>query len=197
MVPQKPKTMSAKESILNRIKGAGLASVQLPELDIKKTDEENLLPMFIESLKTAGAEVFLLPEGADTLVYMIENYPDAIRFDSVENWQKYGPACSLSVLNLIKSVLITGILGVAENGAIWVNNTCFPHRIIPFITQHLILKVNVMDLVPTMHEAYQHISFDNVSYGFFIAGPSKTADIEQSLVIGAHGPKALTVIIEN
>jgi L-lactate dehydrogenase complex protein LldG len=35
------------------------------------------------------------------------------------------------------------------------------------------------------------------SYGFatFIAGPSKTADIEQSLVLGAHGPKSLTVFL--
>ncbi|HXB07491.1 MAG TPA: LUD domain-containing protein, partial [Puia sp.] len=34
-------------------------------------------------------------------------------------------------------------------------------------------------------------------YGFatFIAGPSKTADIEQSLVLGAHGPRSLTVFL--
>jgi L-lactate dehydrogenase complex protein LldG len=34
-------------------------------------------------------------------------------------------------------------------------------------------------------------------YGFatFIAGPSKTADIEQSLVLGAHGPMSLTVFL--
>jgi L-lactate utilization protein LutC len=34
-------------------------------------------------------------------------------------------------------------------------------------------------------------------YGFatFIAGPSKTADIEQSLVLGAHGPRSMTVFL--
>jgi L-lactate dehydrogenase complex protein LldG len=41
------------------------------------------------------------------------------------------------------------------------------------------------------------IFIGNATYGFgaFIAGPSKTADIEQSLVLGAHGPKTMTVFL--
>lgn len=189
--------MSSREAILNLIKGEGFAFVQLPEPKIERAGEESYLSLFTESLKNAGAEFILLPKGSAAFDFVIENYPDAITFDSADNWEKYGQECPLSELNHLESVLITGKLAVAENGAIWVDNTCFPHRIIPFIIQHLILKVNGKDLIPTMHKAYQQIGFEKVSYGVFIAGPSKTADIEQSLVIGAHGPKALTVIIEN
>ena len=95
----------------------------------------------------------------------------------------------------LEFALFRGEFAVAENGAIWVTDRNLRQRTAYFITQHLAIVVEADQIVNNMHEAYQRLAFlDNV-FGCFISGPSKTADIEQSLVIGAHGARSLTVLI--
>lgn len=55
---------------------------------------------------------------------------------------------------------------------------------IPCYIDQFYPQVGIKDIVPTMHQAYDSI-----------AGPSKTADIEQSLVIGAHGARSATIYV--
>ncbi len=88
-----------------------------------------------------------------------------------------------------------GDFAVAENGAVWVTDRRMKHRAILFITQHLVLVVPRDQVLDNMHQAYERLRFEGASFGVFLSGPSKTADIEQSLVIGAHGPRSLTVFL--
>jgi len=46
-----------------------------------------------------------------------------------------------------------------------------------------------------MHQACSVISTIDIGFGVFISASSKTADIEQSLVYGAHGAISLLVVI--
>lgn len=92
--------------------------------------------------------------------------------------------------------IIAGEFGVAENGAVWVPGSSLgPHRAIFVISEHLLLVVPAGQIVHTMQDAYDRIRFERPGFGLFISGPSKTADIEQSLVIGAHGSRSCTLFL--
>jgi len=93
--------------------------------------------------------------------------------------------------------ILKGHFGVAENGAVWITSDYMGDRALPFICEHLAVIIYASDILPTLHEAYDKIDQTNYDFGTFIAGPSKTADIEQSLVLGAHGPKSMTVFLLN
>lgn len=95
----------------------------------------------------------------------------------------------------VHKAYVKGSLGVAENGAIWIYESRMLNRLIPFICQHLVLVIEKKNIVATMHHAYQQVNVFAEGFGTFIAGPSKTADIEQSLVIGAHGARSLVVYV--
>ncbi|AZV47249.1 hypothetical protein C3L23_08165 [Nautilia sp. PV-1] len=69
--------------------------------------------------------------------------------------------------------------GIAENGAVWVEN----YEKDLFLSEKVAVKMP-KKVVPTMHEAVEMIE----NPGVFISGPSKTADVESFLVFGAHGP---------
>jgi L-lactate dehydrogenase complex protein LldG len=97
--------------------------------------------------------------------------------------------------------ILPGELAVAENAAVWVNNDRVSQRVAYFLSQHVALVVPRERIVDNMHEAYQWLRqqggelgpFHQPRWGTFMSGPSKTADIEQALVIGAHGARSLNV----
>jgi L-lactate dehydrogenase complex protein LldG len=91
--------------------------------------------------------------------------------------------------------VLAGAFAVAENGAVWVPTAGLRHRGVFVVAEHLALVVPAAEVVPDLHEAYRRIAFPGAGFGTFIAGPSKTADIEQALVIGAHGPRSCTVFL--
>jgi L-lactate dehydrogenase complex protein LldG len=166
-------------------------SVQSPLFGLAATE---LAEVFKKSLQAAGADMVELKKDA-VWDYISSTWDGALDFTQPEIIAEYPADCPLSKLDTIEHAVLQGNFGVAENGAIWIEDKDIPNRIIPFITQHLILWLDVRMLVATMQNAYQQIRLKETGFGVFISGPSKTADIEQSLVYGAHGAKELTVLL--
>jgi len=93
------------------------------------------------------------------------------------------------------AVVLAGGPAVAESGAVWWVPRSEAERRAAFLAERVIAVVARSQLVDHLHAAYHQIDPAGAHYGCFMAGPSKTADIEQALVIGAHGPRALDVYL--
>jgi L-lactate dehydrogenase complex protein LldG len=134
-----------------------------------------------------GAVAALAAElGAARVASAVEGVPGNVDLSAVRD------AHALDGLGL---AVIPGAFAVAENGAVWVHGASLRPRGVFVVTEHLALVVAARDVVHDMHEAYRRVAFPEAGFGVFVAGPSKTADIEQALVIGAHGARSCTVFL--
>ena len=185
--------MSSREAILKAIKEKkSVCDVTLPEVNIPHMHYDNIDEKFSTSLASVGGNAVFMKDLSELEVYIKEHYQDArVIVSNVE-----GLEISTKIANEVDDphslkdvdlAIIQGEFAVAENGAVWVKEKNNRHRALYFITQKLVMVVPHGAIVHTMHEAYERVNFEEGTFGVFISGPSKTADIEQSLVIGAHG----------
>ena len=194
--------MSSREAILSAVRKHLPQSTPLPSLDGPWITYPDPVAQFCAVLEMIGGRGFPVSSEAE-IPAILETLP---QFASAKQILSLVPAVHPGNASMeaiadphdladIDFAILPGQVAVAENAAIWVNEAAVKHRVIYFLCQHLSLIVPVSQLVHNMHQAYERISVTETPYGGFIAGPSKTADIEQSLVIGAHGPRSMTVFL--
>ena len=191
--------MSIKDDFLAKIKANTHDEWKRPELAFTPLSYSEPLVQFEKILKAVGGNCILLENGQDINEIILKTYPDAKRIAS--NLPEI--TCATVNPDTLEDPreldgtdvgIIRGEFGVLENGMIWINQHT-RYKALFFISESLVILLDRNRLVNNMHEAYTQPDFDNFGYGCFISGPSKTADIEQALVIGAHGAKAVTVIL--
>jgi len=190
--------MSSREAILQLIQANKPEHKPLPEASFPTTGVD-LVEIYKASLLKNGGKFYLSTSASGVNTIIQENFPDVKHVISLVEGIKGTRDISVKddphTLHNLDVAIIQAAIGVAENAALWCPEDRLIIRALPFITQHLIIVINKTDLVANMHNAYAKINLQDNPYGVFIAGPSKTADIEQSLVIGAHGARSLIVAL--
>lgn len=194
--------MTNREKILSQVSKNKPTSTDAPSMRMYESELPiDLQSKFTEMLKKISGNAISLENGDDINNVLKSRFPDfrvvvsnipEIDF-TTENLHDISSPLELQNVDL---AILKGAFGIAENGAVWVTGESMLHYALPFITQHLVLVINKNDIVENMHLAYNKVEIKRPGYGVFIAGPSKTADIEQSLVIGAHGSRSLLVILQ-
>jgi len=192
--------MSTREKILSAITANKPALVDIPVMDLQQvTSYDDLVAKFTATLEGIGGQVLHL-ENMNMLDPIIndELQNDRLVYNAMHDEKgELNSSQDATALEPVHKAFIKASIGVAENGSVWVKESQMVNRLLPFICQHLVIVLEKEKLVATMHHAYQQINVFEEGFGVFIAGPSKTADIEQSLVIGAHGARSMTVYLLN
>lgn len=198
--------MTSRDDILRLVRESSPERVDLPALDGPWIEYGDPRAQFTACMEAVGGRVAFL-RGLDEVNAEMgkrPEYTDAVKVVStVSGVGRSAVDCDLiedpHELEDVDVAILPGKLAVAENAAVWVQAEGLKHRALYFICQHLVLILPANRMVDNMHQAYEELdasssgAFDRRGFGLFISGPSKTADIEQSLVIGAHGPRSLSV----
>lgn len=193
--------MSYKNQLLDKLRRVTRQQFDMPDVGIEGIKYDDPIKQFIEMSRNVGANV--ITAGSDESLNDIvrKAYPEAkiiasnlpeltiatINPDTVAEAQD---------LNGTDVGVVNGQIGVAENGCVWIEQS-MKQKAVCFICEYLVIVLPKSGIVNNMHEAYQRICMPQTGLGTFISGPSKTADIEQALVMGAQAARGVTVIIKD
>jgi L-lactate dehydrogenase complex protein LldG len=192
--------MASRDEILRAVRAHQPPPAELPDLAGQGVRYDDRRRQFAALLEAVGGRCLFVadPDELNRVLAGLKEYATAKKVVSLVPG---AGAPNVDLANVadpheladVDFAILPGQFGVAENGAVWVTDDGVRHRAVYFLVQHLALVLPTEQLVDNMHQAYERLAFSGPGFGCFISGPSKTADIEQALVIGAHGPRSLTV----
>jgi L-lactate dehydrogenase complex protein LldG len=208
----------SREAILSRIKSALTSSAPVPEPphntalfpavgDLSERFREECAANLVECVATSSAQesadalatvLASLPEGG----IFLEDSPELLRLNSTPTgrvgrdiqWSSAGrPTESGQVTVTTAECLIaaTGSIVVSSSRGGRCGSVAAPCHVVYARTDQL-----VPDLDAAMARLYAIDAPDRNSLVGLVTGSSRTADIEKILVLGAHGPRRVVVILE-
>lgn len=201
------KNKKAKSNILAKLKDIDHFDWELNSIpnqsDFLFNNNENLLDDFIYRLESLKSEIYLIKNREDlksTLNSIIES----------ENVQSLYCQVEEALLLISESINITTVPNeeisisgcdflVSSTGSVVVSSLSGSGRLAYILPRILVIIAKKEQLYSSLNEVFDRMlqKYKKMpSWYSVITGPSRTADIEKTLVLGAHGPKKLIVIID-
>ena len=191
--------MSTREEILNRLRNAAMETEPKPLLAFERLSFDNIAEAFRQAAEMSGARVveWSNETTAEQLLAELDIEPQSVVSTLADFGFGTNPDLTddYHALGGRYTAILEARFGVAENGAVWLPQS-MRHKAPLFAAERLVILLDRQALVATMQDAVENKLFEHdFGYGCFMSGPSKTADIEQALVIGAHGAMGVTIVL--
>jgi L-lactate dehydrogenase complex protein LldG len=198
--------MSAREAILSRLRAAPTRAVEAPSLPIPARAQQGrqaLWPAFVEELERVAGTAERVP--AAQVPAAVARYLDGLglparglRSADLGGYDWAGAGLDLAEGSPGPDTALTVVSGhaaIAETGSVLVS--CGPGRVnsLFMATDTLVLLVPASGLAGSYEEAFAALPRPFARATTLITGPSRTADIEQTLTLGAHGAVRLHVVL--
>jgi len=217
--------MNSRETILNKLRKVKISNhPQLPGMVNDKEffsdypEKNSLLDLFTARFKALNGELHVA-ENIEKAAEQLESIVAALKekksltfsSDILKNILAYIPNTSkhFDIIvneNLDSQYFSTYPVGlttadflIARTGSIVLNSLSHGGRRLSVLPPIHIVVAETNQIIPSLDEIFKN-DFTSTDWSFstIISGPSRTSDIEKQLVLGAHGPKRLIVIlIEN
>ncbi len=198
--------MSARAAILARLRAAPSAPRPAPDLPIPARAQQGrqaLWPAFLEELTRVAGTAERVP--AAQVPAAVARYLDGLglptrglRSADLDGYDWAGAGLDLAEGPPGPDTALTVVSGhaaIAETGSVLVS--CGPGRVNSLFvaTDTLVLVVPASGLTGSYEEAFAALPRPFARATTLITGPSRTADIEQTLTLGAHGAVRLHVVL--
>ncbi|MGO1749605.1 MAG: LutC/YkgG family protein [Marinobacter sp.] len=215
--------MNSRDTILQRLRNRGGGELTAPECDFsvlkrphssvaeqvdqfQKTIEsvhgevhrctpESWIAQLAEILSSRGARNLLIPAvhkiGHALRDSKRDDLPELLIYDEpINSWQTH-------LFNEVDASITSSRGGIADTGSLILWPTVDEPRLMSLVPPIHIAVLEASKLYPTFHEAMgaQNWASGMPTNALLISGPSKTADIEQTLAYGVHGPKELIILV--
>lgn len=206
-------TLLARGTILEKIEKALLTRKQkeLIEPDLTSPEFEvpaNLLDTFCEELTTIQGK-YIIGDDLPSLVKQFKKLCTEKGWTKIyschPDWRPLLEECGVELMpeQPFAEDMEVGVTGceylVARSGSVFVSSQSGPGRRMNVFPPVHVVFANTQQLVPFIGDAIQKLEekygSNKPSQISMVSGPSRTADIEKTLVMGAHGPKELVVLI--
>ena len=207
--------MSAREAILQRIRSAQAHGV-VPEVERiianpvrgpQPAPVADLISRFAEQAKALSSEVLRIKHRREVpqviAQYLAENnlgnhalcWPDFLELD----WIAARIVVAAQAASEEDAVGITGVFcAIAETGTLMLLSGAHTPAATSLLPATHIAVLDSTRVVATMEDAWELLRRERGGLPRavnFISGPSRTADIEQTVTLGAHGPARVLVVL--